>query len=782
MSTCRESFDYDFQNKYCEVFLLSLIREVTSSFYAEKCENTLSIEKLFDEYVKKIWGQKDLKDDKYIISLFDFSINWEDVYKSLRHKLDFYVEEDQKKAKELFTKAQNIINGFPKVEGRESKEFFPKKSDLIDYLSNYYQIVRFLFNHDNLLYEDIYYGSKEKKSETLCELLSHMPSKKNNSIYSLYCSEALLTLYNELPKLWKSSEEEHVDRFVKKMVESVFSVKAFRRFRHYVIRDYKQTLISCENTDHFLEKKSSNLSSFELFRPVRFFGKIKRFTQHFVSSKIDTVLDVSIIGAVYIDVKNLKEIENNIFDDEKDLKAFSYEMYRLYKWLCTDCETREVDYTFNIYMNRSGFAFVDPTILDSGVCFVLDKIKINFIFVDYNAIFRKSWFDKSIKENQLILLLDCPFIYDNTRIASKEVAFSDYVNSLPETYDENELALDEFGTVQNMQMQLNTVLLSNQGKIGDFDRKLRTDFLDYIKEAVSKKEHSEAFVFISSQRSINTSHYVRSYVVRTEKYNGKEIGLLHFRKFSNDSKSFITSGAISNSIVFTLWNIIVNNDVCLIEEWAKSLEKVFFNLGYNEDSCFENIANSICVEMIWKNDSTLFNEVDFRIFESSGSSKILNDEDVKKSIKSVIYSYFDLIFNSDSISKPVLNCMRNSFYNVFFSKIDNIYEVFAFQTMREKLLNSSKVKIGDISFADSESQEKNSSFELTQYKKIYTDVISNLSRAIPSKSLRDILVALMRYNGMDAYKTYDDIIETCESLGIKNSDLFKNTIEARKGL
>ena len=116
MSTCRESFDYDFQNKYCEVFLLSLIREVTSSFYAEKCENTLSIEKLFDEYVKKIWGQKDLKDDKYIISLFDFSINWEDVYKSLRHKLDFYVEEDQKKAKELFTKAQNIINGFPKVE------------------------------------------------------------------------------------------------------------------------------------------------------------------------------------------------------------------------------------------------------------------------------------------------------------------------------------------------------------------------------------------------------------------------------------------------------------------------------------------------------------------------------------------------------------------------------------------------------------------------------------------------------------------------------------------
>lgn len=748
--------------KHREVFLRELIRDVTHT-YNVNCPNDIS--KSFNECAAKLWQSLDEKCDAEIISIFDKSIDWIKVFKAIESELDFY--KDKETAKTLFIEINNVLTSFPTVSSRLNTEFFPSRDDLEKYLSYYYSISCFLFNHSNLLYEE-YTG--EKDNETLCELLTHVPAKKDCSIYSPYCAEALLTLYDSLSDLYLKSESQ-IDSFVLEMVYSAFSIKSFRRFRHYVIRDFKQTLLSCENTDRFLEKKSINLSSYELIRPVRLFGKIRRHSDYIYIN--DDVL-VTIFGAVYIDVNNLSAInfdKNQLSED--DLKNYSYEMYQLYNWLRTDPDTKQRRYKIDIFINQNGFKSFNHSMLAGEVLFNLGKIKIRFLFNDYKKLCQKTVLESIITDNQLLLFLDCPFVYENTKTVLENTTLSDYFVTMPDKYPSKLLSLSEFGPIQKVQMQLNTALLSNLGKIGIFERKLKEQFLEYISDAVNEKSKTEAFVFISSQRSINTSRYIRRYVVRTEKYNGKEIGLLHFGNQSETHLIPFNTNEKSNSIVFSFWNIIVNTDVSLIDEWEKRLNN-------HDHICSEYLASKILIEIRWANDATIFNSINIRVSEKfSETEELFLNDSIRSEMISIIRSYFDTIFNSSEILKPIINCMQNSFYNVFFSKIDNVYEIFAFQRLREKLSVFERIEIETVEIVESHQITHNDTNELTRYKKMYVDVISNLSQNVPSESIRDILVAIMRENNMDVYNVYDEILRVCDDLGFNDTFLFKNTLAAR---
>lgn len=777
-----------------EVFLLQVIRKVTEDFSKSvplgdsdpENDGESDISNCFNIHAREIWKHLDHRFDNGIISLFDKSVSWNSVLESLNSELEF---DDKKKAESecLFGELQKKMEQFPMVSSRNDcveGRIFPKRSDLESYLSSYYSLTGFLFENENWLYKE-HLNFESIKTETICELLTHIPAKNGCSIYSPYCAEALLTLYDSIPYLYGTrafTANTVQNIFVNKMINSAFAVKSFRRFRNYVIRDSKQALLSCENTDRFLEKKNSVLSSYELFRPVRFAGKIRR---HTISvNHPDLEIPITIIGAVYINHSYFRnmvekygyaELEKHQFN-EQVFKSFSHEMFQLYRCLGLGTYTRDQKYKIEVLINKNSFPVlrnkVDNktvnTVKGTTVNFTLSNMKIIFRFEDYNDVCQKKQIDNIIIDNQLLLVLDCPFIYENTKLALENTMFADYFVTQPSTYSSETLSLSQFGPIQKIQMQLNTALLNNLGRIGMFDRKLKEPFLEYISRAVGQHDNSEAFVFISSQRSVNLSRYMRQYAVRTEKYNGKEIGLLHF---GVEPQCFF-DGQKNNSVEFTFWSIIVNTDVPLIETWKEYL-------GLPEKTCAEDLANKVIIKLEWKNNKTLFDSVTIHIAEEKSETGVAFFESSKRKTKmiDIIHSYFDTIFNSEIILRSIIECMQNSFYNVFFSQINNAYKAIAFQQLREKLAHHEKIEIETVDFVDEIDYEDTA--ELAGYRKLFIDVVANFFQEIPSQTVRDVLVTIMKKKNIDVYEVYDSIIDVCQSVGIEDSMLYKNTQEAR---
>lgn len=127
--------------------------------------------------------------------------------------------------------------------------------------------------------------------------------------------------------------------------------------------------------------------------------------------------------------------------------------------------------------------------------------------------------------------------------------------------------------------------------------------------------------------------------------------------------------------------------------------------------------------------------------------------------------------------------MREAFYNVFFSKIKNVYQAFAYQKLKEYLGSNSKIKVKCVDACNAKKHSKiNSQYQVSANKKMYVDVISNFALDYPSETRQDVLVTRMRAIGMVPSIVYNNIVLVCEDTGYQNSNLYYNIIKARKEL
>ena len=266
----------------------------------------------------------------------------------------------------------------------------PSKDQLINYLRNYYDLCKHLFINSALLY------AYDDKSETTCceQLIAGPHDSKTDkcNIYSPYCAEALLVLYQSLEKIRDGANFENVHPAVKEMIASTYAIKAFRNFRHYSIRDMQPVLVSCENTDNFIAKKWYNLSSFELIKPIRLFGKIYRYISHRENKENNSEVLCQIIGAVYVCAKERPSTDGKTLK-ENDLLAYSPEMYDLCKWLNTNVKTNKRSIKFNIYINEQGMpkAFrSDISDISDSFCLFDGKIQVDFNYVKYSELSKKE--------------------------------------------------------------------------------------------------------------------------------------------------------------------------------------------------------------------------------------------------------------------------------------------------------------------------------------------------------------------------------------------------------
>lgn len=690
---------------------------------------------------------------------------------ALKNEIILFNDKEESELKSLVNKLNDILKA---MKDNVCDQFFefPQVSDLVTYLSYYFELCRFLFENSSLLYEEF---NINNKLQTVCEYLTYAPASTNCNIFSPYCSEALLTFYSSVYRLSNECDFSQIDIVLKTMIANSFASIAFRYFRNYVIRDSKVALLSCEYTDYFLEKKSCNLSSYELIKPVRFFSKIKRYVE---TLSLGSKCKICIIGAVYIN--EFHNYDNNKSSKDK-LKDFSSELYQLINWLSQDSYTKKFIYEFEILINRGSLpeSFYNSKELSSTDSFSFHKnsfyTNVNFRYIDYNDIPRRL-VDRNdanylLKDNCLMLILDCPFLYDNIQIISDSSKIENYYRNLPKQYSIDELSLTHCGPIQMIQKQINMVLLNRINETGHFERRIKDRLIRKISENFDKDSESEIFIFISSQNSIDASSYSRKYQVRMERYQSKEFGLLNISNYEDEELPAKNNINESNVIYFNLWNILINTDVL-------SLEKIRELWNVDSDILIEEYLSNVLVSIKWNNDKRLFENVFLGFKNNNGSN--YNSSYVNNSIKVFLFNYFDLLFNNPSnLLKPVLTSMRESFFNIFYSKISCVKHAVAYQKLKEHLSNGKKVIINFYQYQNNIDSD-DTKYRISAKKKVYVDVISNLSKQYPSDAKTDVLAIRMKNCNINPLGVYNKLLTICTEYNLENSVLYNNIIKAKE--
>ena len=148
----------------------------------------------------------------------------------------------------------------------------------------------------------------------------------------------------------------------------------------------------------------------------------------------------------------------------------------------------------------------------------------------------------------------------------------------------------------------------------------------------------------------------------------------------------------------------------------------------------------------------------------------------------MLLSYFNTIFNNCcNLEKPLLNIMREAFYNVFYSRIANVQHAVAYQKLKEHLELSKEIQLNCKECEDI-SEITDAVFQVSAKKKLFVDVINNFSYDFPSDSKRDVIVSRMKTKGIDPFVVYNDIIKVCKSYGLTGDKLYFNTLKAKEDL
>lgn len=672
------------------------------------------------------------------------------IEEALKSKFSYFDAEDS----QLFL--ENLKNAEKMLKEMQKQMDFPDKDILEKYLNYFYECCKFLCNNKELLYEEVNLGNGD--FVRICDYITYSFENTQPDLYLPFYAEAILTVYYALEELKKYSYIEN--EFVKQLIVSSFTIKAVSHFEYFNIRN-KVIFFN----DYNSRKRYCDLSSDVLIQPILLFEKIQKY-----ASKLNEkeVCKVNIIGAIELS-SNAKRPD--IIGNVDELFTYSPEFLKLCNWIQSNEVTNTHSFQFDIYINKSCMDQCWHDLKKDNVdTFKIDInnencIIVKFHYVDYNKILYKTSIDKMIKEKNLLLLLDCSFLYEKySKVVIDKDPMEDLFRYYPKKYESN--SFNKSGNIKQIYLQLN--MFSNYELVGYFEAILRDDIIRYIKQQVNNNYNgTEAFILVSDHlKAYTTSKIFQDFDQQIEIYNNQEFVLLHFDGKKRKDLSQHDKSELDSSIVFTLWDIIAANTDSTLIEYIRQ------RYGLNHNVIVEDYLLNVFIELMWRKDeSEIFEKIHVNILnknkESNSTNIIIND----------IENYLDVIFNKQCDPCHVIReMMISSFLNIFSNHISDVYQAYSFQMLREKMAYGKKTKIdcyrGDIKY------QKNIEVEYTTMTKFYIDSITNLRQDFPSETLIDIISYRIELKGgIEPSIVYNKILDVVRGRDEKVYDNMKKLIK-----
>ncbi len=661
---------------------------------------------------------------------------------------------------DIKNRLENRIKVLIKDYDKTTNEWFIKEN-IISYLNHYYEVLRNLICENGLLETE---GVVEEILVPLLKLGVHWDDESNNGEISLNSPvflSGINIIYDKLNEyLYMEIEDDEIEEII---YREIFLNKIKQMFRYHIIRKKNGELCNAalppyKEDDGNIRMRLpvrplSDYNSFQGIRELRLAEKILFELENLGNEKLDELKNrpyrVYLLGDIYE-----RPMEKLIDYLEKALSK-----KRIYKKL----KTIKID--FWVYT------------LKAEQFNNISKGNYNCKFVVYdNTIQERPKLESVLKVGDLFFFLDNCQLYDMYVEEIKDlIVFRQYISY--DTYEEyyknnppQDLTLD----CKFMEMYNALVTYARTGQLGYTKKKVKEVIVKYIRDYISKENGKTAYVYISDLHAVNALKCIKERIVRIEKYNQKQIGIIRFSgedkqklpihfstKDRNDEGSYI--------LVFNMWQFVKHIALNQKHQFEKEflsdtqnqlLDEIYIGIDYTNWETEINIS-------YWNNNEGEIDYTNLDRFIRIILAKVFSGED-----RDMYQKY-----------------LKESFVSFLYGTVKSVEDLIFLHIFKNKGKQLGTLKFAERKYWDEKLKRFYNVDCKYSYKKIYWETIEKfdvttvdlIKQYLIMNAIKEdsYYVALNRkYNPVK--KLLTDIIDACKNIQYADSDLYEKCLDRKQ--
>ena len=683
-----------------------------------------------------------------------------------------FLEEDIKD--NLRGKIRTLSSEYAK---HREKELWSRE-EIDAFLECYFDILSFLFCEDSVL------GMAEIADQVIKPLLnlgirtnaaSHVSYADMTAPLVLFALRLIYERLDEYRNLVFSSEtNSNFSEWEKRVYQEAFLSKIFQIFRFVTVDkesdELCQTALTAYKTKEGYELKIplrllSTFNSYQGIRELRLGEKIIYEIERILGID-DTIEKGEYVIALIGDIKK-EPLEELIRYVEERLKYNSSQF--------------QMKLIYNIYI--MGDVVNENKSVTERSSYILRKGEDIFN--------RTDRLGEIMESADLIFFLDCCQLYstnvlpvENLLVLRQNYALDSYRKHYNSIKTDDLLLNCKYVDLYQM-----LTVFAWKGQMGMIRRQAKDGVVKYIKEVILKSNRSidrkfgkTAYLYISDIDAFKKMNCVQEYMVRIEKYNQKQIGIV---RFANNDQMYPLNGGDNGRfcIRFNLWQFVKHNLINYKNRFEKEISDNLFKPLGERDSTF--CLNNVFIYIDYSEWKT---QLKVSWFIEKGESATFYDADNRKPEK-----------NTD---KYMENFIKIFFIKPFWGKSENMYTRYVKDSYISFLYGNAK-SVNDLVFLHilKRNPEMIGKVEFLGYrekgdgvfkgyckyshKKIFWEVIEQMDNRAPSimgeylaleKVKNDTIYAeSIQSRDNDAVQScLSDILDACEGIAYTASALYTN--------
>ena len=445
---------------------------------------------------------------------------------------------------------------------------YPKTAK--DYLDAFFGLSqKCVFNNKNFNLYDYAFRS----STFLKTLMTFASSKENNAlVFDPWEPFALDALSRALVCAAELGRRAYEKRW---KTDVIFAFRAYllncsieSSFERYMTLDGLTYRVELNrHKSKLIAQKMRDLSSTCETKPIRLFEKTAAYIRNTMQNGADTYeVRVCIIGHTEATYKGE---ESPLEDYILALLYWYYDLERKEKKILPKLDLR-VRNIVNIADARNGKTLRRDVCLPEkfeGNC----KASYEIVVENYEErfTFNTGYIEEEIRNNQLIFLLDCPWLSVENYEIGESSSLSTYCELLnrrkreePDcllNFDTDFAAFYKYSTMRQLGAQYNRIMGSKSLQAGYVVRSMKDALIrriqDIVRKMPLKQGKKELYIFSSENEGIDFS-YVSTYpLTRLERYDGKSFDIIQFKNYPSQMLECLKDQE-SISFDITLWSIL----------------------------------------------------------------------------------------------------------------------------------------------------------------------------------------------------------------------------------
>lgn len=343
--------------------------------------------------------------------------------------------------------------------------------------------------------------------------------------------------------------------------------RAFTRFTSYRTFSTYKVELNRHNSE-ITSVPYHRLSSIEAVKPLRLFEK----TVTYIHKRLMDLGNLIFDKELKINVLFIGHTEESVDENKK------YDERELYDWICAVLAWYDRSFDKKVYPKLK--LKVTQFLNDGDFCPSLQSKKhgrkklsgsyrsqeyeCEIKTVDYQSefYFSTAKLKKYCHENDLIYIIDCPWLTVESYELKKDISMGMYARRLNRlisfsAYSADRLDSERQTVMQELDTQFNRITSSDSSMHGDISRifrdKVLTDIKGFIDDNNNRKERQELYVFTSERDGVDYSLLGSHPLTRTELYGGK---CFTISMFSNVTPSRLQVGEVPEPFIVKLWSVL----------------------------------------------------------------------------------------------------------------------------------------------------------------------------------------------------------------------------------